>query len=79
MYQGRVRQGLTSSDLFGFSIMERNDDGDYDLSFYGINNGQLELMNFTLTIPKGPRRASSSQPPNETDFKRTWVFSAASK
>ena len=61
--QARVKRGLTLKE-FGYSIMERDDDGAYEVKFYifkGNNtNYSMEALNFTLPIPKGLRSASTT-------------------
>jgi hypothetical protein len=52
-----VKRGITMSQ-FGYGIMERNDDNmDYDVTFYGLDETTREVgvLDFSMTIPKGPR------------------------
>lgn len=67
--QARVKRGLTLKE-FGYSIMERDDDGAYEVKFYifkGNNtNYSMEALNFTLPIPKGLRSASTTTAPTDT-------------
>ena len=57
IHQGTVRAGITTSEMFGFGVLERNDEGDYDVYFKGVDVAQdrTVLNDFTLSIPKGPR------------------------
>merc|ERR1719203_988940 len=59
--KGRVLEGLTSSSMFGFAIMERSQEGDYDMSFLGLDmkTNVMVQQGFNFTIPKGPRVAQT--------------------
>ena len=57
MYSGVIEKGITSSEGFGFGIMERDGSGDYKVIFKNLNqtSGDLYDVDFNLAIPKGPR------------------------
>ena len=69
IYRGVVESGITSSDKFGFGLMERDDKGDYSVKFLGLDTDTSELVElaYGMTIPKGPRvkniDASVPRPP----------------
>lgn len=52
--QGRVKRGLTKKQ-FGYGIMERKVDGNYDVTFKGYvpETQQMETIDFALEIPAG--------------------------
>lgn len=57
VYTGRVRKGLSSSSNFGFCLLERDGNGDYDLTCKNLDttSGDLVDVDFDVTIPQGPR------------------------
>jgi hypothetical protein len=52
---------MSSSLMHGYAIMERRDDGDYAVTFRGLNGSmEMEDLDFTLAIPRGPRVQQNS-------------------
>ena len=78
-YQGTIRKGITSSDMFGYALMSRNDEtGNYDVIFRGLNQSTLSMVDFdfSLTIPKGPRVPAYS--PDKNGLSKSSVTSSSS-
>jgi hypothetical protein len=51
-----VFRGLTLAQ-YGYGVMERKEDDGYEVTFsvYKEDLGQMESLDFTLSIPAGPR------------------------
>jgi Calcineurin-like phosphoesterase len=61
MFRGIVKDGMSSSLMHGYAIMERRDDGDYSVTFRGLNATlEMEDLNVTMVVPRGPRVRESS-------------------
>jgi hypothetical protein len=60
-FRGIVEDGMSSSLMHGYAIMEHRDDGDYSVTFRGLNGSmEMEDLDFTLAIPRGPRVQQNS-------------------
>ena len=58
IYSATIKRGYTMNK-FGYAIMERNDELNYDVTFYVFNQTTrevLEMEDLIVTIPKGPRK-----------------------
>ena len=58
IYSATIERGYTMNK-FGYAIMERNDELNYDVTFYVFNQTTrevLEMEDLIVTIPKGPRK-----------------------
>jgi hypothetical protein len=60
---GKVRKGFTSSQ-FGYGIMERSHDGNYEVTFHmwHDNDNTVRPLNYSVSIPKGPRKSNHTSP-----------------
>lgn len=65
---GKVRKGFTSSQ-FGYGIMERSHDGDYEVTFHvwHDNDSTVGPLNYSVSIPKGPHKSNHTSP-SKTNF-----------
>jgi hypothetical protein len=57
MMDGPVNRGFSTQAMHGFTLMERNDQGNYDFTLLSLDtvSGALVVLDFPLSIPKGPR------------------------
>jgi hypothetical protein len=52
-----LRRGLSTNALHGFTLMDRNPSGSYDIVFYSLDTiaGATVVLDYFLSIPQGPR------------------------
>ena len=75
--KGTVERGLSSSDLHGYAVMERNTDGNYDVILKGLQGSSMVLLDFNFTIPKGPRVAEDVPTPSPVEYPTVPTISPA--